>query len=655
MDIFSEVDVIHGNDELPDDLIERASIDPAGPVVVGSTHTYRLTLVIGRRPPVKGTVFEVVIPIGWTPPTKEKGRPGSISWSTTASACLLAEVVRRRHVRLNMTGGEFKPGDEIVLVYGDNTVGEAGVLGGATGQKWVVDFHPRFEVRVDNGGFGRFLSLHHSPTVWVVPDEAVYLHVCVPSIVTPGEEFTVRFRPLDRFGNAVRDWNTRPEDTRVSCRGLTTLGWSGPDSVRARFDVPGLYYVDVEVKNPASGRTLSGVSNPCLVTAEDVPRLFWGDLHVHSTMSDGAGSPQFCYEYAKNVSMLDFAAVTDHDFELYHAWFTRKQQVISDEAWRQCLTISEQHTTPLDFVAIPAYEWTGRPHGDRCVYFLEASGTPIFRCQDERFDTPEKLWRALESVGPDSALTVPHSTTNEFMGCNWSSRNDRLETLVEIYSMHGSSECLNGLRPVRGEVEGRSVRDALAKGYRLGFVAGGDMHSSQPGNPLLAEGPYSTLRYRAGLTAVLCKEKTREAIFRSMKARRCYATTGDRILLSFTVNGVDMGGEVRLREPDALLRIRLRVAGTSALRKVEIIRDGDVFEEYAPGDGVTTFSTEVQHRNPVITGKSWSYYYLRVVQDNGEMAWSSPVWVVAPGDTGGCQMPNEEHVSGESRVTGELR
>jgi hypothetical protein len=73
---------------------------------------------------------------------------------------------------------------------------------------------------------------------------------------------------------------------------------------------------------------------------------------------------------------------------------------------------------------------------------------------------------------------------------------------------------------------------------------------------------------------VLAEELTREAIFRALKGRRCYATSGPRILLDVTCNGHAIGEAFALDGPTT---IHARVVGTTGLDAVEILRfaEGD--------------------------------------------------------------------------------
>ena len=41
-------------------------------------------------------------------------------------------------------------------------------------------------------------------------------------------------------------------------------------------------------------------------------QLYFGQLHAHTNISDGAGSVEEAFEHASQVDNLDFLAVTDH-------------------------------------------------------------------------------------------------------------------------------------------------------------------------------------------------------------------------------------------------------------------------------------------------------------------------------------------------------
>jgi hypothetical protein len=81
-----------------------------------------------------------------------------------------------------------------------------------------------------------------------------------------------------------------------------------------------------------------------------------------------------------------------------------------------------------------------------------------------------------------------------------------------------------------------------------------------------------------------------------------------------------MGDEVRTADP----ALDVVVLGTGVLDRVEVLRDGAIVHTVRPGKAEARFRWE----DPVPQqGERPSYYYVRVVQRDGEMAWASPVWV----------------------------
>ncbi|MFQ6097766.1 MAG: hypothetical protein ACE5O2_08565, partial [Armatimonadota bacterium] len=110
--------------------------------------------------------------------------------------------------------------------------------------------------------------------------------------------------------------------------------------------------------------------------------------------------------------------------------------------------------------------------------------------------------------------------------------------------------------------------------------------------------------------------------FDAMYDRRCYATTGTRIVLDFRVNGRVMGSEIVVASATDVRTIYVKASGSADLETIEIIRGGeslDIFECRGREAEV-----EIEDAASIEGG---TFYYVRVVQADGEMAWSSPVWV----------------------------
>lgn len=105
----------------------------------------------------------------------------------------------------------------------------------------------------------------------------------------------------------------------------------------------------------------------------------------------------------------------------------------------------------------------------------------------------------------------------------------------------------------------------------------------------------------------------------AMWNRRTYATTGVRIRLDFRVNGAAMGAETDCLEANT---VRADIVGTTDLSAVEILRDNAPVHVVQPDGPAVQCQWHDDRPHP------GAWYYLRVTQIDGNMAWSSPVWTL---------------------------
>lgn len=75
-------------------------------------------------------------------------------------------------------------------------------------------------------------------------------------------------------------------------------------------------------------------------------------------------------------------------------------------------------------------------------------------------------------------------------------------------------------------------------------------------------------------------------------------------------------------ESSTPVEIGANVIGTGDIAQIDVIKDNAIVQTYHPNKAVT----EIKYIDRDYSEKS-SYYYLRVIQKDGEMAWSSPIWV----------------------------
>jgi hypothetical protein len=338
--------------------------------------------------------------------------------------------------------------------------------------------------------------------------------------------------------------------------------------------------------------------------------LYWGDPHIMNGAfwATPGLTPADHYRYARDTVGLDFAMVTD---------ICREPSIFDTDVkmslreWEGAKNTAKEFYQPGSFVTFPAYEYNERRHGgDRNVYYIDEQEAELFCWDDPRYDTPEKLWQALKGK---KVMTIPHHSVTLRIGQNWDHHDPQFQRLVEIYSEWGCSErggCRRAFN-IPSDYGNRSVQAALARGYRLGFVAGSDTHSGEVGGP--------------AKTGVWATKLDRESLWEALWERRCYATTGERIILGFWINGAFMGSEIEGHPLERHLIIK--ALGTAPIRIIEVVRNNVTIYRHK-GSNVLEEVEYVDRENcrqlPLFPHL---YYYVRVIQSDSEMAWGSPIWL----------------------------
>ncbi len=373
--------------------------------------------------------------------------------------------------------------------------------------------------------------------------------------------------------------------------------------------------------------------------------LHWGDVHRHTDVSNCRTGFDGCivehFRYAYDIGKLDFLGTSDH---------TDVGKTYSPYEWWHNQKMHDAFHTPTRFNSLYVYEREQKwPWGHRNVVFAERGGPVVYINRNTYRQSiwqeslpvkagvneilPSDLWDVLKRSGKNVAL-VSHTGATR-MGTDWHQyEGDEIdydiETLVEIfqgarvsYEAQGAPQPTVGLKDgeeytVSGNAEGAAMppapvddfneynngtyQTALELGHKLGVFASSDHISTH-----------------VSYGGVFCKEFTRDGIIEGFKARRTIAAT-DKIYLDFTCNGKPLGSIFDSSENPKLW---FKVDGTTRLKRVTIVRNEKNWKTYENFAGNMAEETVID--DSPLTGVN--RYYVRVEQVDGNMAWSSPVWV----------------------------
>jgi hypothetical protein len=300
-----------------------------------------------------------------------------------------------------------------------------------------------------------------------------------------------------------------------------------------------------------------------------------GNLHSHTSYSDGVGTPATAFAYARDTAGVDFLAVTDH-----HG--------ITEEQFADLMLQADVYTEPGVFVAIAGQEWSGL-YLNHCNVFEADRGLKAPR------NDIDSLYR--EIVASGCTANFNHPAPGCFKNYAYSAIGDVGINAVEV----------------RNEQEQAVFVQILNGGWHVGADGSEDNHRADWGN------------WRSW-TVVLAESLTKTDILDAMRNHRTYSTLDRDLRLTFRANdhwmgdtfsdGGDIAFSIEVEDPD--------IGDLSEY--IELYENGVLIASVKIGG--SSFSW-----HPAITPPDGeNYYFVKVCaadyyQHRWGRAWSSPVWI----------------------------
>gem|GEM_PF-4381081 len=595
---------LHSKRLRPSDADGQGSfkLDYDRPIIAGTPANWSLTYTAGPDGISPGGCLSVVLPhplYNIRPPTVVPGITApldnvKVRWQGTGISSLISllsmknERVFHSSLDITLEKGSLPPGNKITITFRESTFYISG--------KWPPG------VWIDGDGDGAFAKVDQGDFLEVSPagekiNRALFLS---PNMKRP--QAIIKDHVTDRFGNPA----------------------SPPKSLKRTFSYPA--WISTKQKNgdwklnfllgERNGKSLNYEVH--IAGSFSQPQILWGDLHGHTMLSDGAGTPENYFHFARDVSMLDFAAITDHTIELKEA------------EWERILDAAEKSTEQDRFVAIPGIEINLTGGGHTNLYFARRASLPppTFGEDDDiftadyngqdlfiHFPTPASIGSFLNGI---DAIAAFHRAGSS--GPIRQVATGQKQPVIEIYSNLGCAEERGKPWSISEHSDDETVMDILARGVKVGFIGASDSHDGRPGMSLWG-------RFPNGLTALKAEQLSLEGILDTLRKRRTWVTIGARGYMEFRINDKPEGSE--LVTSDRNMKIRVVVALPGA-REVSIRRfaNGNWSDFAVPAvDGLPVPFWDYESTAAIEPGKS--IYYIRVMGDSFPVAWSSPIWVEA--------------------------
>ena len=343
---------------------------------------------------------------------------------------------------------------------------------------------------------------------------------------------------------------------------------------------------------------------------------YFGNIHSHSSYSDGnkdsatslMTKPIQNFLYAKESLHTDFYGISEHNHE--------GAGMRSANYFNQGLRDADSATIDGEFIAMYGMEWGVISSGGHILLYgfdslcgWDFGNSEIYIPQADF----TKLWKTINRK-PGTFAYLAHPQSGDYGGIFNSIVNPTADSAIAgmaIRSGPAFSTNSSYSNPSSGNFLSR-YNDALKRGYHIGVGLDHDTHNSV----------FS--RQSAGRLVVMSPILNRTEIIEGIRRRRIYSSDDWNTKVNFSVNGLPMGSIV---ENSVNAEIFVNVIDPDA----EQISSITIYYG-VPGSGINPTvltsinNTSILSYTHTISNNTSFYYYVYIIQADGDKIWSSPIW-----------------------------
>lgn len=365
-------------------------------------------------------------------------------------------------------------------------------------------------------------------------------------------------------------------------------------------------------------------------------RIYFGNLHAHTSYSDGSGTPGEAYQYSKVTGGLDFLAITEHNHRTAEK---RTEGTPTGERgdgrligktpalYDQLIQSAEDRDAPGSFITLWGQEFSTIGSGNHVNLF---AAEKVIDDQVVRNGDFKKLY---EEWIPDHQEVRICQFNHPWDGKNKSTNYGLDDYEGSISRLRDASKCVRLIEVINGpgtknqkglkaKLKGESYyRYYLSRGFRVAPTADQDNHYRTWG------------RLTDARTGVLAHELSRSAISEALGARRCFASTDKNLRLWYWVKEAVMGSEVTASDRTLLIRFEIEDPDEdNAHYRVNVVYGDPNSPDSAFQKELERFQGNHAATHEFRTDHDSTFLYLKVVQWPSQEAetdylLSSPVWV----------------------------
>ncbi|ULO05488.1 choice-of-anchor I family protein [Paenibacillus sp. 19GGS1-52] len=336
-------------------------------------------------------------------------------------------------------------------------------------------------------------------------------------------------------------------------------------------------------------------------------QVYFGQLHGHTVQSDGSGTLAEAYAYARDVAKLDFFALTDHSNYFDTSSAPVEYAASSTNAKWQLGQTTAAAAATADFVPFYGYEmtWAGGP-GHINTFATEGFVSRNNKTYASGISGMTNYYNLLKNVpGSIGQFNHPGPTFGDFNNfSNYDPEINQHMTLIEVGNGEGAVSSGGYFRSYE------YYNNALDKGWHLAPTNNQDNHKGLWGNANTAR------------TAIVTDNFTKEGVYAALREMHVYATEDENLEIKYTANDEPMGTSLASGIGELNINVDLLDPDSSdQIGQVSLITSG------GKETNLQNFTTNSANYAVKINNPANGYYYIRVVEADGNIAVTAPVWV----------------------------
>jgi trimeric autotransporter adhesin len=396
----------------------------------------------------------------------------------------------------------------------------------------------------------------------------------------------------------------------------------------------------------------------CAVSLRAQDNVYFGNLHSHTSYSDGSGKPAQAYKHARDVAHVDFLAITEHNHVLAEQGapddrrdgilIAKDHSLYSGAAATSLISAARVANKDGTFVALYGQEFSSISSGNHINVFEIPDVITVPNGAFDQLVTLLDTVRDSRTKQPIVQLNHPGLNTknpakdygeDDFASdAEWIDKMGKFTRTIAILNGPHDTKTLGNRPPSSLE---HQYLHYLSLGFQVAPTADQDNHYQTWGDATVAR------------TAVIAPALTKANILDAIDQRHVYATEDKNLRLIFKIDGHLMGDRISPPAVGTPLDIKYSIKDDDepdAGYSIEVF-SGVVGQDEAAvidkleveGDTPTGQIDSVKYDG----GNEYIFFKITQINEDGvkDHAWTAPVWfasgsspspppLLTPGPTG---------------------